>query len=447
MRAFKGQLQKLTWPQVRDSAIKSNPELAKIIDSLSPDNKHWLVKATYPYGSYILKRALLWLPNLVGQIVPITDSSIPAEIRQGLSYNIQSNPVSLVLKNCFEIFLPLEDRTLPLTGLISRGAAFGAWRILNLRETQHPIFIWDMTAGARSVFMLPKITEAKKHMALKKAFNLTANAPNSLMDHWEIFRQLANSAQFKEPWDAEILFFPEQWFKHLDDDKWKPFYYYFRNSAWRGSEHWRNQYIWNLIFSLILKNYEARSSAYVMDTAKHLLYIGVGSFSGFAPCRDDTAGPFREIQTIYQNDYELRPYPPIIMQPELFDMYDTKGHSVYYSLQFPNALEFKPNSRLRTSAIADLHEIRSLMIRYEQELTSEKFNISGTSFNHLFQQAQYDYFHNGVDLHIGMRNSAEMPQEDKSLLTTLDGIEHTEFPDTCSFVRGCIRISHKKSVG
>lgn len=441
---FKGNLEKLTWKQVRQDVAKVNQEFAKIIDELEPGNKYWLTKVTYPYGSLVMNRAVLMLPNSSGQIVPITDSSIDPGIREGLGYNLNSNPVSLVLKNTFEIFLPLEDRIVPLSALISPGTAFGAWRVLNPKETQHPIFIWDMTAGGRSVFMLPKITEAKKHMQLKKAYNLTVNVPRSLMEHWEIFRQLANHPQFKKPWDAEILYFSHEWFKHLDDIKWKKFYYYFHDSAWGASELWRNQFIWNLIFSLILQDYEIRPSAYVMDTTKYLLYMGAASHSGLAPARDNLGGPFDEIQRIYTEEYELRNYPPIIIQPDVFNMRDPKGHSVYYALQFPNASEFKPSSRARTSIISDLHEIRSLMNRYEQELLSDKFNISGTNLSDVFRYTQYDYFHNGVELHVGMRNSSEMPKEDKNLITTLDGVTHSAFPDTCSFVKGCIRLSHKK---
>lgn len=440
----KGHLEKVTWKQVRKEVAKLNPELAKIIDELSPSDDHWLAKVTYPYGSLVMKHSLLMLPNAKGNIVPITDPSIAPIIQEGLTYNLQSNPVSMVLKNTFEIYLPLADRTIPLSGPAYPGATFGAWRILNPTETEHPAFIWDMTAGVRSVFMLPKISEVKRHMHLKRVYGLTADVPKPLMAHWEVFRQLASHSSFKQPWTAEILFFPKQWFEHLDDNKWKPFYYYFHSAGWGATEIWRNQFLWNLIFSLILQKYEGRPSAYIIDTVKYLLYMGVSAFSGFAPARDNLAGPFEEIQRIYIEEYGLKNYAPIIMQPDTFNMYDPKGHHVYYSLQFPNAPEFKLNSRVRSSLISDLHEIRALMIRYEKELLSNKFNIDNTSLYDVFRYTKYDYFHSGVDLHTGMRSSNEMAEEDQSLLTTIDGRTFKNFPEKCSFVKGCIRLSHKK---
>ncbi len=165
----KGSLEKLTWDQVRQDVIRVNPKLANIIDEIAPSNAYWIAKATYPYGSLVMEKSVLMLPNREGSIVPITDSSLETEFQEGLGYNLQSNPVSIVLNNSFEIFLPLEDRTIPLSGLILPGTVFGAWRILSSKKAEQTAFIWNMTAGARSVFMLPKITESKKHAQLKKA--------------------------------------------------------------------------------------------------------------------------------------------------------------------------------------------------------------------------------------------------------------------------------------
>lgn len=446
---FKGKLEKVTWNQVRAEVSKINPEFAAIIDEIDPSDQYWVAKVTYPYGSLVMKKALLMLPNKDGDIVPITDPSMDPEIRDGLEYNLKSNPVSFVLKNTFEIFLPLEDSTIPipvqLSGLIYTGAAFGAWRVLNIDESQHPAFIWDMSAGARSIFMLPKISEEKKHMKLRKVYNINTLTPRNLMDHWEIFRELANHSSIKNPWVAEIIYFSKTWFDHLKDHKWRKFYSHFQNAGWKGSEFWRNVPLYNLIFSLIVKDYEGKLNASIMDTVKYLLYIGMGSVSGHAPALNDQGGPFSQIQRIYQEDYDLKNYPPIIMQPTTFNLYDHNSRSVYYSLQFPNALEFKPNNRVRTSIISDLHEIRALLNRCQQELSCDKFNIKGIPLHDLFHCANYDYFHNGVELHYGMKNSTEISINDETFLKTIDGKTYENFPDASSFVRGCIRVSHKKN--
>jgi hypothetical protein len=83
---------------------------------------------------------------------------------------------------------------------------------------------------------------------------------------------------------------------------------------------------------------------------------------------------------------------------------------------------------------------------FEKELLEDEFNITDTPFAELFKKVRYDYFHNNVELHRGMRNSAEIASEDKNFLKTLDGKMHKNFPDTATFVKGCIRIAHKRLV-
>ncbi len=183
-----------------------------------------------------------------------------------------------------------------------------------------------------------------------------------------------------------------------------------------------------------------------MDTAKYLLHIGINAVCGLGPAIDNSAGPIAGLQKVYNEIYDLKHYPPIIIQPHRFDIYNPNARPVYYALQFPNALEFKPNSRLRTSIITDLHEIRSLMLRYSKEFLSNKFKIDGTPFYDLFNYTQYDYFHHHVELHSGMRNSTEMPAEDPNLLRTVDGVTHKTFPESSAFVTGCIRLSHKNKL-
>lgn len=440
----KGKLETLAWSEARPEIQKFNPTLAKLIDELDPGEDHFFLKATYPFGGSALEKANLVLPNdKDGTLVPITDSSVSNKVKEAIGYNLNSNPVSIILKNTFEVYLPLPDRTIPLNGLMQPGTTFGTFRILNPDGSQQPKFLWNMTAGARSMFMLPRITETKKHMHLKKKYGLTADKPASLINHWEIFKQLSRYSDFPQPWDAEILFFSKKWFEHQDDPKWFGFYYYFHRSVWSGTEFVRNQPIWNLIFSLILQDYETRPSAYITDTTKYLMHVAIGAQPGFAPASNNLAGPIEGLQEIYSEDYELKNYPPIIMVPERFNMLDATTSPVYYSLQFPTAIEFGKSSRLRPSLIHDLHDIRALMMRYEKDLLADKYQVENTPIYDLFKKVKFDYFHNHVELHTGMRNSSEMAKEDPNLLTTVNGRRYKEFPDMCSFVKGCVRLSHK----
>ena len=446
MHQDKGELEVVTWSQVRDSVMKLKPKFAKAVDELDPSDDYFFIKCKYPFGSSVLKKGVLMLPcGKDGELVPLSSSLVPSKIRDAISYNLGSNPVSMVLKNSFEIYLSLFDRTIPLNGLISPGTIFGAFRVLHPDCSYQPKFLWDMSAGARSMFMLPKISEAKRHMILKRKFDLSSEKPLSLMSHWQIFKELARHPDFIHSWDADILFFSKKWFENLDDKLWSNFYYSLHRLVWGGTELWRNQPIWNLIFSLMLQEYQARPSAYICDTVKYLMHIAIGSQSGFAPAQDNTSGPISGLQQVYERYYEIKGYPPIIMCPSTFTMNSASSLPVYYSLQFPISMEFGKRSSLRTSFISDLHDIRALLIRYSKEILSNKYLTEGTPMHDLFNLVDFDYFHNNVELHTGMRNSREMRLGDSRLITTMDGKIHDNFPDMCSFVKGCIRVSSRKS--
>ncbi len=442
----KGRLEIVTWQQIRNDVSKIKPDLAQAIDELNPSSDYFFIKCAYPFGSQVLKNATLMLPSKKdSRLVPLTDASVDPKVKQAISYNLNSNPVSLVLKNSFEIYLPLVDRTIPLNGLMLPGTLFGTFRVLHPAGSYQPKFLWNMTAGARSIFMLPKITEAKKHMKIKRQFDLSVEKPASLMSHWQVFKELSQHPSFPQPWEAEILFFSNKWFEHLDDKAWANFYYHFYRSIWGGTEFLRNQPIWNLISSLILQDYEAKPSAYVCDTTKYLMHVGIGAQPGFSPAVDNLSGPVEGLQKIYREEYEIRHYPPVIMAPARFKIKEKKPSPVYYSLQFPTAIEFGKGSRTRTSLISDLHDIRSLIMRYRTDILSDKYRTLGTPIHELFNLVDFDFFHNNVELHSGMKSSKEMAAGDSRLVSTIDGEKHEVFPDMCSFVKGCIRLSYKKN--
>lgn len=437
-------MEELTWEQAREDVIRVNPEFANIIDELSPGKEYTLFKARYPYGSEILKRGDLCLPNGNGEIVPLHHPTIADDMREKLNYNLDSNPVTLVLRNSLELFANLQDRTIPLYGMIPQGKIFGLWRILNPNRSHQPVFIWDMTAGARSIFMLPKISEAEKHKKLKKTFYVNADTPRSLICHWQVFREIANHPYFPQPWYAEVLFFSKKWFEHLNDPEWLKFNYYLLKSAWLGSEFWRNQFFWNLIFSIVQKIRDIKPSPYVTDTVKYLFAISVGELPGFAPALDDSCAPIQGIQKAYLEIYDLKSYAPIIMQPSLFDMNDSKCRATYYSLQYPNAVELGPKSRSRSSLITDLYEIKSLLTKYLSELNSGQFNLEGTPLHNFIKLGGFDYFHDNAGPYYGIQESGEIPKDDDSFLAAFKNSKNNEFPSISTFVRGCIKISLKK---
>lgn len=443
----KASLQELTWAQVRDEVYKTNSEFARVIDDLNPNDSYTLYKVSYPYGAEILKNGNLFIPNDAGEIVPLKDHSIPTHIKENLSYNLESNPLSLVLKNSVELFFPLRDRTIPFFGLINKGKLFGAWRILSDGLSQQPKFIWDMTSGARSIFLLPKITEAEKHYKLKKTFELDLDKPRSLIDHWKIFKHIANHREFRQKWSTVLLFFSVKWVKHVNDDAWMKFNYHLVKDVWTTSEFRRNQFVWDLVYSMIQNLKNAKPNAYIADTAKHIMALAVGGLPGMAPAIDNSMAPIKGLQDVYLNVYQLENYVPTIIQPLTFNMKESNSRPVYYSLRFPTPIEFAPKIRNRTSIITELYETKSLLNKYLDEILQGNLNIVGTPEYDSVSKVAFDFFHNNNVNYSGIRHSEDVVKEDKTFTLDLSGGKNIDFPSTCTFLKGCVRISRRSPVG
>ena len=418
----------LTWKDIRKKILDLNPEFAAIIDELNPNSDYTFIKATYPYGTEILKKSQLQL------------SSNDKGIKEKLAYSLGSNPVAIVLNNAVELFIDLEDRIIPFA-IVPAGKIFGTWKFLDIGVSFCPkTFIWGLTAGARSLFMLPKISKTTSHNKLVKRYNITSDTPRNLLDQWEIFKSLASSPDFGESWNVELLYFSGKWFEHRDDKAWINFYYYLLNNAWQGSGYWRNQFVWDLMFSIIEKKRGIKPPAYLSGIVKHLLAIGAGSVLGFSPAPDDSLAPIKKLQEIYINDYGLKEYAPIIMQPSYFTLYNG-NHPVYYSLQLPTELEFATKSQARTTTLTDLYMLKSLFNKYLYEiLNNDDLKIQETPLYDATVNANYDFLHSTTGNYRDIKKTDILSLEDASFMKNWP---KKDFPDASNFLNGCVRVSHK----
>jgi hypothetical protein len=433
-------IEMVTWKEIREDFIKANHELGFIIDELSPNPSYTFYDTHYPFGSESLKNGFLYIPNGNGGLSLLNSSDIDQKIKEDLSYNLDSNPASLILSRSFEIFMVLENHTIPLYGLIPEGKLISTWRVLKATNSHTPAFLWNMTAGARSIFMLPKISEALGHRRLSNLFNSNSVSPTKLHDQWHIFREFANHPEFGEKWSARTLFFSKKWFENLNDPKWMKFKDYLLQSAWDSSDFWRNQFVWDIAFSIIQKNANLRPNPRHMDTVKHLLTTAVGAVPGFSPALDDNAAPISRLQELYQSVYKLE-YAPIMMTPSRFSMYGINSRPTYYSLEYPGAIEFSPSSRTSANKIVILNDIMRLLKKCLEEFGKNYLHFDRTPLYEVIDKVRFDAFHMGGDFHYGIRNSTEMPKEDSSFLEENERCKDKPFPAKCPFVNGCIRIS------
>lgn len=321
-------IQQTCWKDIREEFSRVNNPLTEIIDALDPNKDFTLFIASDPFGEIPLHDGCFQLPDQEGNNQKLSHTNISRTIQNELSYNQGAMPVSMVMDNSFEVFLQFNHYTLLPHGLLTKGDVFSTWRVLSNKPHQVPKFTWNVSSGARSIFMLPKIAEKKRHARLKKTFGIQSDTPSQLLDHWKIFKELANSHTFEAPWAGKLIFFGKKWFESLNDSAWIFFKQFLLQSAWDKTAFGRNQFVWDLVYSLIQAKIHLKPDPYIMDTVKYLLSIAAGSMPGFFPVIDDHAGPMKQLKKIYLEQYQIE-YAPIIMHPQFFQ---TKK-SVYYSLE------------------------------------------------------------------------------------------------------------------
>jgi len=226
-----------------------------------------------------------------------------------------------MLDKVAKLFISLDNVNLPFFfGFLQPGSLFNTSRVLSPNYSHQPAFLWNITAGARNLIMLPKISAKVGFKRLRKEFQLQIDKPTGLEDHWELFKEIANHKNFQKPWSMQILFFSKEWFEHLNDNAWLEFHRYLLQTAWDTTEFWRNRFIWDLIFSYIQRVRKISPNNYVADTVKHLFSISAGAIPGMAPALDDTCAPISELQRIFKDIYRLDQYLPIILQSIFFSL-------------------------------------------------------------------------------------------------------------------------------
>lgn len=436
-------MEKTSWDKIGPQVSSTNPKLFEIIENLSPGPEYTLYKLSLPFGCKYVDRGKLLLPDDSGNLLPLDDTSIDSNVREDLDYNLNSNPLSLILKGSFEIFFTMEHHTIPFA-MASKGDVMSTGIALDSEYNHQPAFLWNISAGARSLFMLPKISVASKLKKLQKELGFESDVPSNLLDHGTVFQKIANSQNIKSNWHAEILFFGKKWFESLEDKAWMEFSHFLHKKAWRGYSFWRSEFIWNLIFSFIQKEKNLKPNPYIADTTKHLLSMAVGAYPGFSPAINDDVGPISCIQKVFAEIYQLNNYPPIIMQPHYFST-DTHDRDVYYSLEYPTTFCFSPKARRLSNKIVDLIDIKYLLKRYIDMINSGNLNLEGTPLSNLDTRMTYSYYHSDARLSDNINCSKLIFQEDPNFKKASKKYWESDmsFPEKSPFLNGCIRLSKK----
>src|SRR3990167_815020 len=182
-------LQKLTWAACRERVQAVSQPLAGIIDALSPDKAMPLWLVSYPYGAQV-DDGQFYYP-LHEKLALLTDARLPKELKTDFSYAGLETPAGVMLRNSIELYIETPGRVIP-HAVFMPGDVFALWKWLDPQPIVHPTPLMCGTAGARSIFMLPNISDVAAHKKLRQDFNIRHLAPKRLVDQWPLFTALVN---------------------------------------------------------------------------------------------------------------------------------------------------------------------------------------------------------------------------------------------------------------
>ena len=434
-------IEEISWTEARKSFAKGCQKLLKIIDGISPSEKLTLVRVRYPYGSTIIQNDTLHLPTASNNTVPITHPDTPKKWRDLLGY--RSIPTGMITKNSVEIFREIDERvfSIALSGP-NTGMEIGIVEVFGSTAG------YTVTSGARSLYMIPRISKTFAHKKLRREFGISSPPPKNLIDHWHIFKELYASPAFETQWESEMIFLSKHWMEHLDnhnDLAWLRLKCYIQEKAWEHSELGRRKVLLDIVWQMtasLLTTKGIKPDPYVVDTLRHLILVSLGGISGSRPVNgDDFAGPINEIQKIYLEVYGLTDQIPTVMRPYTLNLSENKP--VYYSMQTPLLLSSAPNFRNMSSNIEDMRELINIK-DYVFNRDYGNLKIDNARFNDLIDRIQLNYYHGSMYAYgKEIRPTTEMPIDDPEMLYMPGKRKNHEFAENGAYIRGSIKISRK----
>ncbi len=437
-------LDKVTWGDVRERVMQLNPELAKIIDEISPDDRYYLYTATYPYGAEIGRKSKLYIPQHNSRkLIPIDSPDIPAQVKEDLMATANFNPLLMPIRRNIEVFTPLKNSVVSF-GIVPAGAVLSGQRLLDISMGCAQNFPVDfyMTSGARSVISLPKLTNTNNMRKMSKHLGGRFSIPSSIQDYWKLFSQVSLFSD--EPWDTELLFFPRRWCEKVisDDMSWVGFSHYLLKKNWLATCFWRKLFYWELELSKIIEDQALQLCPFVLSTVKHLLMISSKGMPGFSPLIDDSVAPVSFLQKAFLEGYEIRQQP--ILLGAYSNVYADTEAPQYYSLNFPTMINYFEKKNQRKSLLTDLIKVKDVLLRFLSALLVHKqeMEVSGsTSIHQVVAVTEFDFFHLDEIVEESIYSACTLYEDRGFKLAQKAHFTHLPLTERSAFFHGCVRIS------
>ena len=283
--------------------------------------------------------------------------------------------------------------------------------ILFLRQALEPYvfppLMQSVTAGARSIFLLPKIGNSERYWRMARRHRLPLELPATLFDQWQTFKSLAKNAQSN--WHAKVLFFSDTWLNQPGSEQLRAYLSAQIVPTPQLAVH--KHQIDAAIDSLI----EERTEILSGQILKSILSIAHGDMPGFALAEDETFAPIKLIQRAFIEDYGLKSANMMI------PAYIHSGTECFYSFELNND-KSKPNQ----PSVVLLEETQNLYNRLVEYW--EKNSILHKDLLASYFEVKMNFIHAYANDH------------------TLKAIDHGTSPHTPFLRKGAIAMTSMNSL-
>lgn len=296
--------------------------------------------------------------------------------------------------------------------------------------------VLSASAGALSSFLLPSVGCTRKHSKIQKQFEISYPAPKTPYEHYRIFKELLNHKNSNTSWYSQLLYFSEEFIEKTKNDKeWIALKLYFSEALRKKLTQNTYDAAYYDLFLSAKKINRFRPTPFIIDTAKYIFNICMGSGIGVKPATNDQYFPVHAIQKIYNEDYGLQYTPTIMVPSSLAKEQDT----IYYPLQCPftKINTFKTNQS--NSTLSELETLKNVLLAYQEEFTDKHGDAYGSPIYHISNKTKFRFYHyqsNGINQ---IKNSEDLLNQDNRFTFSYCNKE-TLFASDAKLFRGCIQI-------
>ena len=407
-----------------------------VIEQILPDESIPFFLAQYSFGEHFGIKNHAYLPTSSGKLEKIDSKHTDNELYKHLGYGKDSLPLGMILdKYCEWHYFGENDRIFP-DCVQGPGAIFNMQVVFDEDKTVDNNVL-SVSSGALSSYLLPNIGCKRKHVRIKKYFNVSAPAPKSPYEHYLIFKEILQDKSTRSNWHSQILYFSEQFIEEVKhNEKWLKLKLYFSEALRKKLNQNTYDSSCNDLFLSAKKINRYRPTPFIMDTAKYVFNICMGSGIGSKPAVDEQYFPIKDIQKIYNECYGLE-YTPTIMVPSSLN---GKNDSVYYPLQCPFAKinTFKTNQS--NSTLTELETLKNVLLAYQEEFTEENGDAFGSPLYHVSKETKFSFYHYKSTGKQTIRSPLDLLESDKRFAFSYCN-DNTSFSSDAKLFRGCVRLS------